>query len=191
MFCLVILLKSENCVLSDKEFFLFKELNWQVFDFGINPNWIFIYLVVCFCHKKRADAVWSVPLWWYYCCTSIGLWWSIGIAWCFCIDYGNVSHWMELDSSPRAILFLFSKENCRSAEQCTTYFCSNQLVRLTPRHPVLFLLKIIVRHLVSFKEVSKLLVLSAWLSQVPAIVGLLISPIRCHGKLCSYNVGIQ
>lgn len=24
-----------------------------------------------------------------------GLWWSIGIAWCFSIDYGNVSRWIE------------------------------------------------------------------------------------------------
>lgn len=124
--------------LSQTFFPLFKEFYWQVFDFGINPNWIFIYLVVCFCHKKRPDAVCSVPLCCYYCCTSIGLWWSIGIAWCFCIDYRNVSRWMELDSSPRARLSLFSRENCRSAEKCSTYFCWNLMVHPTPRHRPFF-----------------------------------------------------
>lgn len=112
----------EVCELFDRDFTPLQGIKLTGVWFGINLNWIFIYLVVCFCHKKGPDAVWSVPLWRHYCCTSIGLWWSIGIAWCFCIDYRNVSRWMELESSPRVILFLFSRENWSAAERPNTPF---------------------------------------------------------------------
>lgn len=95
---------------------LCQDLNWLVSESGFH---LFSHLYLSqkgeqmLCDPRHSAR--------HHCCTSIGLWWSMGIAWCFCIDYGNVSRWMEPDLSPGFMQFLLREEKTGEQQSDITH----------------------------------------------------------------------
>lgn len=177
---------------------LCQDLNWLVSESGFH---LFSHLYLSqkgeqmLCDPRHSAR--------HHCCTSIGLWWSMGIAWCFCIDYGNVSRWMEPDLSPGFMQFLLREEKTGEQQSDITHLpflffaCmtlpvdlnSTSLTRIFAQAPEDGCQA--PREFLRSGEAARSH--PAWTSsaKLSAVVGPLTSPIRCHGKLRSYNVGIQ
>lgn len=94
---------------------------------------------------------------------------------------------MELDSSQRGYAVPVQQRKPASSDLTHLFFFCMNLAARSRLHLTLTL----YFYCESFEKLPLFPFLLDSGGQVSAIVGPLTSPIRCHGKLCSSNVGIQ